>query len=107
MLTEEQKKIVHDEFESGLAKKDRSERIAGARVQLNWSNLEEHSPFIASLMEDRRFYGVAQQLLGEDAVGLNSNSNACGTRVGTARQTGACSPCNMSRIPSPMKSGPV
>ena len=44
-------------------------------MQLNWSNLEPHSPFIASLLEEERFYGIAQQLLGEDVVGMNSHSN--------------------------------
>ena len=75
MLTEDELKIVNEEFEKGYAKKDESELIAGARVQLNWSNLEPHSPFIASLLEDKRFYGIAQQLFGDDAIGTNSQSN--------------------------------
>ena len=51
------------------------DRIAGAREQLNWSNLTDQAPTIQSLLEEPRFYGVAQQLLGEDAVGWDSNSN--------------------------------
>ena len=75
MLTEDELKIINKEFEKGYAKKDKSQIIAGARVQLNWSNLESHSPYIASLLEDSRFYGIAQQLFGEDVIGTNSNSN--------------------------------
>ena len=75
MLNEEELKIVNEEFDKGLAKKDKGELIAGARVQLNWSNLESHSPFTASLLEDKRIYRVAQQLFGEDVVGKNSQAN--------------------------------
>ena len=63
------------EFQAGLDRKDKSDRIAGPRLQLNWSNLDEHSPFIQSLLEDRRFFGVAQELLGNDAIGFDSNCN--------------------------------
>ena len=75
MLTEDELAIVNEEFDKGMAKKDKSELIAGARVQLNWSNLESHSPFTASLLEDKRIYGIAQQLWGEDVVGKNSQAN--------------------------------
>ena len=75
MLTEDELKIVNEEFEKGLAKKNKSELFAGARVQLNWSNLESHSPFTASLLEDKRIYRVAQQLFGEDVIGKNSQAN--------------------------------
>ena len=63
------------EFAAGLERKDKTDRIAGPRLQLNWSNLDEHSPFIQSLLEDRRFFGAAQQLLGPDAIGFDSNCN--------------------------------
>ena len=59
----------------GLERKDKTDRIAGPRLQLNWSNLDEHSPFIQSLLEDQRFFGAAQQLLGKDAIGFDSNCN--------------------------------
>eukprot|EP01049_Picozoa_sp_SAG25_P012550 SAG25_NODE_1721_length_2455_cov_309.615874_1_plen_184_part_00 len=62
------------EFANGLCRKDHGERMAGVRQQLNWTNLDEHSPFIQSLLEDERFYGVARQLLGE-CVGFDSNCN--------------------------------
>lgn len=75
VLTAEQVATVNEQFEAGLALKDKEERIAGVRHQLNWSNLDAHSPFIQSLIEDKRFYGIAQQILGDDAVGSDSNSN--------------------------------
>jgi ectoine hydroxylase-related dioxygenase (phytanoyl-CoA dioxygenase family) len=75
ILTDAELKTINDEFETALALKDKSERIAGVRRQLNWSNLDEHSAFIQSLIEHERFYSVAKQLLGDDAVGFDSNSN--------------------------------
>ena len=81
MLKEDELKVVNEEFEKGYTKKNKSELIAGARVQLNWSNLDHHSPYTASLLEDKRFYGIAQQLWGEDVIGTNSQSNHyAGTR---------------------------
>ena len=66
---------VSDEFAAGLARKDPTDLIAGVRQQLNWTNLDEHSPKIQALLEDRRFYGAAQQLLGDDVIGFDSNCN--------------------------------
>ena len=74
-LTPEEVSTTGAEFAAGLALKDHGDRIAGAREQLNWSNLTDQAPTIQSLLEEPRFYGVAQQLLGEDAVGWDSNSN--------------------------------
>eukprot|EP01052_Picozoa_sp_SAG31_P059515 SAG31_NODE_18804_length_622_cov_0.877629_2_plen_132_part_00 len=62
------------EFEAGLGRKDENDRIAGPRLQLNWTALDEHSPLIQSLLEAQRFYGVAQQLLGK-CIGFDSNCN--------------------------------
>ena len=62
---------VSDEFAAGLARKDPTDLIAGVRQQLNWTNLDEHSPKIQALLEDRRFYGAAQQLLGDDVIGFD------------------------------------
>ncbi len=75
MLTADEVAIVNREFEAGLTLKDKSQRIAGVRHQLNWSNLEAHSPLIQSLLEDERFYDIVKQLIGDDAVGSESNSN--------------------------------
>ena len=74
-LTPEEVSTTGAEFAAGLALKDHGDRIAGAREQLNWSNLTDQAPTIQSLLEEPRFYGVAQQLLGEDAVGWDPNSN--------------------------------
>ena len=44
-------------------------------LQRNWDNLQDHSPFIQSLLEDERFAGAAGQLLGGPAVFFSSHSN--------------------------------
>ncbi len=75
IITEEEHKIVSEEVEKGYARKDKSEFIGKERLQLNWTNLVPHCPFLTSLLENQRFYGVAQQLLGEDAVGFDTTSN--------------------------------
>eukprot|EP01043_Picozoa_sp_COSAG02_P009624 COSAG02_NODE_329_length_24516_cov_11.403448_9_plen_238_part_00 len=66
---------VQAEFAAGLVRKDKNDRIAGPRLQLNWTNLDAHSPAIQALLEDNRFFGVAQQLLGDDCIGFDSNCN--------------------------------
>jgi hypothetical protein len=66
---------VQAEFEAGLVRKDKNDRIAGPRLQLNWTNLDAHSPAIQALLEDKRFFGAAQQLLGDDCIGFDSNCN--------------------------------
>ena len=66
---------VEAEFAAGLQRKDKNDRIAGQRLQLNWTNLDAHSPAIQALLEDQRFCGVAKQLLGDDCIGFDSNCN--------------------------------
>lgn len=75
VITEEEHKIVSEEVEKGYARKNKSEFIGEERLQLNWTNLVPHCSFLTALLEDPRFYGVAQQLLGEDVVGFNTTSN--------------------------------
>ena len=75
IITEDEHKIVSEEVEKGYANKDKSEFIGGERLQLNWTNLVPISPYLTSLLENPRFYGIAQQLLGEDAVGFDTTSN--------------------------------
>jgi hypothetical protein len=64
------------DFDVGLAPAREGMERFGMRGQLNWSSLRPETPFLASLLEDERFYGAAQQILGEDAVGYFSNANS-------------------------------
>ena len=64
------------DFEVGLTSAREGMDRIGIRGQLNWSNLRPETPFLATLLEDERFFGVAQQILGEDAVGSFSNANS-------------------------------
>jgi hypothetical protein len=75
LLSPSELEQVGEEFAAGLERKDKNDRIAGQRLQLNWTNLDEHSPSIQALLEDPRFFGAAQQLLGEDCIGFDSNCN--------------------------------
>ena len=75
IITEDEHKIVSEEVEKGYANKDKSEFIGGERLQLNWTNLVPISPYLTSLLENPRFYGIAQQLMGDDAVGFDTTSN--------------------------------
>eukprot|EP01046_Picozoa_sp_COSAG06_P009206 COSAG06_NODE_477_length_15216_cov_133.572402_12_plen_318_part_00 len=75
LLSPSELQQVGEEFAAGLERKDKNDRIAGQRLQLNWTNLDEHSPSIQALLEDPRFFGAAQQLLGEDCIGFDSNCN--------------------------------
>ena len=43
---------------------------------MSWPNLGPETPFLASLPEDPRIYGTAEQLYGEDAVGLSCNAGS-------------------------------
>ena len=64
------------DFDIGLGAAREGMERAGIRGQLNWSNLGPETPFLASLLEDERFFGAAQQILGDDAVGSFSNANS-------------------------------
>ncbi len=41
---------------------------------VSWTNLGAETPLLASLIEDSRIVSIAEQLLGEDCVGLSCNS---------------------------------
>ena len=72
-------KKASDEFEIGLAKSRKATEGLSISHHLNWSNLGPDTPFLASLLEDERFFGIAQQILGKNAVGLASNGNTYDT----------------------------
>ena len=75
IISEDEHRFISEEVEEGYARKNKDEFIGNERLQLNWTNLVPHSPFLTSLLENQRFYGIAQQLLGEDAVGFDTTSN--------------------------------
>ena len=69
-------KKINDEYEIGLkVKLENDTKPRGARGQINWSNLGPETPYLAKLPEDPRICGVAEQLLGEDAVAFFSTAN--------------------------------
>ena len=76
MLTSGEIARARCDFDVGLTAAQEGMNRFGIRGQLNWSNLRPETPFLASLLEDQRFFGVAQQLLGEDSVGYYANSNS-------------------------------
>ena len=67
---------INAEYEIGLANTmSHNKKESGERGQFNWSNMSPRISYIASLMEDPRIYGAAEQLLGEDAFGNSTNCN--------------------------------
>ena len=75
VLTPAEIKNINKEFLVGLAKMDETKMGTSVRKQYNWTNLGPDSPFTSSLLEDERFYGIAQQILGDDCVGVDSHAN--------------------------------
>ena len=67
---------IDSEVDIGLANAERATERQSFRKQLNWWNFGPDTPYLASLMEDPRFHGTAQQLLGDDVVGSFSASNS-------------------------------
>ena len=76
MLSPEEIERARADFDVGLAAAQQGMERSSIRGQLNWSNLGPETPFLSSLLEDERFFGAAQQILGEDAVGNFSNANS-------------------------------
>lgn len=67
---------IHNEFDRRL---DAVRRDGGPKEEHqfdNWSSRNPDSPYIASLLEDPRIYAPSEQLLGENAVPVHSNSNS-------------------------------
>lgn len=47
----------------------------GVRGQINWSSMRQETPFLASALEFEPLVEAAEDLLGEDAVGVMTNGN--------------------------------
>ena len=78
LFSVEEVETMQDEFERGRRATLKYDPDAGSSGLTQWSNLKPESPFIASLLEDRRFLDTADQLLGGDAVAVYTNSNRRG-----------------------------
>jgi hypothetical protein len=68
--------LIDEEYERGLTATDEiyAEPI-GVRGQRNWSTMRSDMPFLARALEHPRLLGAAQDLLGEDALGVMANGN--------------------------------
>lgn len=82
VLTQEELSAINVEFERGLEAAHRYNPGIESSRQLRWSNLSPDFPVTASLLEDSRICGVAEQLIGEDAVPIFSNGNRWVTDTG-------------------------
>ena len=78
VFTPAEVQLINEEFDKGkaFALHERDDSAFNIRGQMNWSNLGPESPFLASLLEDERICGAAEQLLGNDVIGVSSNCNA-------------------------------
>ena len=72
---EEIKKILF-EFDRRLASTLSNAASTDTNQFNNWPNRGPDTPYIASLLEDPRIYLPSEQLLGNDAVPVHSNSNS-------------------------------
>jgi hypothetical protein len=75
-LTAAEIAVAEREFAGGLARAEAATRQRGIRRQFNWSNLGAESPFLGGLLEDRRFFGSAEQLFTGEAIGHYANGNS-------------------------------
>jgi hypothetical protein len=66
--------ILRDEFETELDYVYRDQPFAGETRY--WTMmLGQRTPFFAGLLEDERFCGVAEQLYGDDVIGIGTDAN--------------------------------
>ena len=75
VLKEIELKAINSEFESGLQAARKNSPEVEYNAQLQWSTLKPEFPFTAGLIEDPRICGVAEQLIGKDAIPVFSNGN--------------------------------
>jgi len=74
-FSEDELAIINTEFETGMAMAETIDKPRDDHEILKWSTLGPESPFFRSLQEDTRFLGVAEQIYGEDAVGVFCKNN--------------------------------
>lgn len=74
-FSENELEIINTEFEAGMILAGLNDRPDNHLMLLKWSDMGPESPFLRSLQEDPRFLGVAEQIYGEDVVGVFCNAN--------------------------------
>lgn len=75
-FTSDEVAVMSEEYERSLeATQPLYAAPIGVRGQVNWSNIRDHTPFLADALEHERLCGAAEALLGDDAVGVMSNGN--------------------------------
>ena len=75
LLAPEEVETLQDEFERGLEATTHCNRCTQSSPFTQWSNLKPETCFTGGLLEDPRFAEVAEELYGEDVIGLFVNSN--------------------------------
>ena len=74
MFSPDELKIIHAEFDQALESAYRHAPFNGTKR--HWvTMMGRETPFFASLLEDPRFCDVAEQLYGEDALGVITDAN--------------------------------
>ncbi|MCL0099714.1 hypothetical protein M1O55_02455 [Dehalococcoidia bacterium] len=82
ILTPDEMNDINAEFAVGLEAAHRYNPGVGWSRQFQWSNLGPGFPVIANLLEDSRICGLAEQLIGKDAIPTFSNGNRWVTDTG-------------------------
>jgi hypothetical protein len=76
VFSPEELKTINAEFKLRFASTKRYTLPDDRRTYMSWPNLGPETPFLARLPEDLRIRGVAEQLYGEDAIGLSCNAGS-------------------------------
>jgi hypothetical protein len=75
VLNDNELKTINSEFESGLQAARKNSPKVEDGLPLQWSTLKPEFPVTSGLIEDPRICGVAEQLIGKDAIPVFSNGN--------------------------------
>jgi hypothetical protein len=87
LLTQGDLETIADELDAGLAAQFPHKPFDG--TQRHWTRMtDEVTPFFASLMEDARFLVPAQQICGEDVLGIGIDANRYVDNTGWHPDTG-------------------
>ncbi|MCY4603094.1 MAG: hypothetical protein OXE49_02585, partial [Gemmatimonadetes bacterium] len=74
LFTPEEVEILREEYESELGHVYADQPFTGETRY--WTMmLHPRTPLYASLLEDERFCGVAEQLYGDDVIGIGTDAN--------------------------------
>ena len=75
-LNPDELNTINAEVELRLSSTKRYTSPDDESAYMSWPNLGPETPFLAGLPEDPRIYSTAEQLYGEDAVGLSCNAGS-------------------------------